>query len=139
MTSERPNVVLVDDDIDFIEINRRVLEAKGYRALCYSNAKEALEGMESEQPDLVITDLMMRALDSGFSFSQKIKERFRSVPVIIVTAVGSRLGYDFHPQTSAELRAMHVDAYFDKPISPELLTAKVEELLKSSIGEHRNE
>jgi CheY-like chemotaxis protein len=134
---ERPRIALVDDDTDFIEMNRSVLEAKGYVVLCYTNAEEALVGIKKERPDLIITDLMMKTLDSGFSFSQRIKEdpRFGGIPLVIVTAIGSKLGYDFSPRNPEELEEMHADAYFDKPVSAGALIAKVEELLQSGMGE----
>ena len=131
MGHEAPVIMLVDDDIDFLEMNKHVLETRGYKVLCYSNPEEALEKMAEERPNLVVTDLMMKALDSGFWFSRKIKEdsRFADIPVIIVTAVGTQLGYDFNPHSPEELETMCADTYFDKPITPKALIAKVEELL----------
>ena len=131
MQSESPLIVLVDDDPDVIEINRHVLGASGYRVLAFSNPRDALERMAQEKPDLVIADLMMDDLDAGFSFSRRIKEdpQFRDTPVIIITAISSRLGLDFNPQTDEDLSAMHADAFLEKPISPELLLAKVLELV----------
>ncbi len=132
MSDSAPLILLVDDDVDFLEINRLILEPKGYRVACCSSPDEAWKRMERERPDLIITDLMMNNLDAGFSFSRRIKDdaRFRDVPVVIATAVSSERGFDFRPQTPAELAAMCVDAYFDKPIRPPALLAKVEELLR---------
>ncbi len=130
--STKRKVLIVDDDIDFLKMYKQILETRGYRVLCCSDPREALEHMEKERPGLVITDLMMKTLDSGFSFSEKIKkdQRFIDIPVVIVTAVGSKRGFDFSPQTSEELEAMHADAYFEKPIAPGALIAKIEELLE---------
>ena len=137
MASEAPLIVLVDDDPDFLEINARVLEAEGYRVLSFSNPQDALEGMGEEKPQLVITDLMMQALHAGFSFARQIKEdaRFGDVPVIIVTAVGSRLGLDFNPSTPGDLAAMRAEAYFEKPVSPQALLAKAGELVQRGAEE----
>jgi len=126
-----PLILLVDDDRDFLEMNRGILEAQGFRVDCYTDADQAWERMKGQVPDLVITDLMMKSLDSGFSLARKIKSdpRFADVPVIIVTAVASKRGFDFNPQSGKELEVMGCEAYFDKPVSPELLIAKVKELL----------
>jgi CheY-like chemotaxis protein len=131
MADEASLILLVDDDFDFLEMNRHVLESKGYRVLCASDPDEALAKMGSDTPAVVITDLMMKTLDSGFLFSRRLKEdrRFKDIPVIIVTAVGSRCGFDFRPRTQEELQAMCADAYFAKPVTPEKLLEKVEELL----------
>ena len=132
MTANRPPlIVIVDDDYDFLEINRMILERAGYRVMTDSEPGEALAKMENEKPDLIITDLMMTNLDSGFSFSGTIKSdpRFADVPIIISTSVSSALGLDFRPRTSEEMAQMNVDAYFDKPLDARKLLAKVAELL----------
>ncbi len=127
----RGPIFLVDDDRDFLEMNRSVLESHGYRTACFSDPQTALEAMRKDAPALVISDLMMKQMDSGFTLARTIKtdEGFSSVPVIIVTAVASQKGFDFRPRSPQDLAAMNADAYFDKPVPPEALMAKVEELL----------
>ena len=124
-------ILIVDDDYDFLAINRHILEKAGYRVVTASEPSEALARMRSEKPDLVITDLMMTSVDSGFSFSASIKDdpKFAGVPVIISTSVSSALGLDFRPRSEEDLQKMHVDAYFDKPLDARLLLDKVAELL----------
>ena len=131
MPDPAPLILLIDDDVDFLEINRHILEPKGYRVVCAADPKQAWERMIQEKPALVVTDLMMNNLDSGFSFSRQIKEdpRFADVPVIIATAVTSQVGLDFRPRTPEDMATMCVDAYFDKPISPKALLEKIAELL----------
>jgi two-component system OmpR family response regulator len=124
-------ILLVDDDPDFLEMNRSVLASRGYAVVTRSDPRGALADMEALGPALVVTDLMMDALDSGFTLARALKTdpRFSRIPVIIVTAVASQKGFDFHPRTPADLAAMHADAFFDKPVDPAALVAKVEELL----------
>ena len=124
-------ILLVDDDRDFLEMNRGVLEARGFRVACFTDSQAALASLDKERPDLVVTDLMMKALDSGFSLARAVKQdpRCGGVPVIIVTAVASRRGFDFNPRSAKELIEMNAEAFFDKPVAPETLIAKVEELL----------
>jgi CheY-like chemotaxis protein len=124
-------IMLVDDDRDFLEINRGLLEARGFRVACFSDPGGALASFKRERPDLVVTDLMMKSLDSGFTLARAIKSEggAAGIPVILVTAVASQRGFDFNPRTRDELAAMNADAFFDKPVSPEALIAKVEELL----------
>jgi CheY-like chemotaxis protein len=131
MSAAAPLILLVDDDEDFLAVNRRVLEAEGYRVTCATEPQDAWAAVAAEKPDLVITDLMMSNLDSGFSLARQIKQdpRSKDIPVIIATAVSSQLGHDFRPRTPADLAAMHADAYFDKPIPPQALVEKAAELL----------
>ena len=131
-----PTVFLVDDDRDFLELERSILGSSGYAVSCFSNPQAALAVMETagpgQLPALVVTDLMMKALDSGFSFARALKAdpRFARIPVIIVSAVASQKGFDFHPHTAEDLAAMNADAFFDKPVAPEALLARVKELLR---------
>ena len=122
-------IMLVDDDWDFLEPNRQLLESLGYRVACFSDPREALRSAEAERPDLIISDLMMKSLDSGFTLAREAKSRWAGVPVILVTAASSQRGFDFRPRGRDDLQAMNVDAFFDKPVDPAALIAKVQELL----------
>jgi len=131
MGNQAPLVLLVDDDQDFLGMTRGVLEAGGYRVVCALDAEAALKVMGNNTPHVVITDLMMQAMSSGFSLARKIKEasQCQDVPVIIVTAASARVGYDFVPRNPGDLAAMHADAFFEKPVLPEALLTKIADLL----------
>jgi CheY-like chemotaxis protein len=132
MTSDRPALILlVDDDYDFLELNRMILERAGFRVVTAAEPQQALAKMAKEKPDLVISDLMMTSLDSGFSFARAIKEDpdYEGIPVIITTSVSSALGLDFRPRSQVDMTEMHIDAYFDKPPDPTRLLSKIAELL----------
>jgi CheY-like chemotaxis protein len=137
MTQDKSALILiVDDDYDFLELNRLVLERGGYRVITAAEPRQALLLMEKDRPDLVITDLMMTTLDSGFLFARAIKEdaRYAGIPVIIATSVSSALGLDFRPRTDEDRANMYVDAYFDKPLDRARLLTTVAELLAAAPG-----
>jgi CheY-like chemotaxis protein len=73
----------------------------------------------------------MSEVDSGFSLSAELRDdpRTAAVPIIMSTSVTTALGLDFSPRSAADLETMKVDAYFDKPLDPAALVAKVRELL----------
>jgi putative two-component system response regulator len=133
--AEPATILLVDDDKDFLELERRILESRGYKVICFSDTQAALDALGASEPAdtpvLVVTDLMMKTLDSGFTFARALKAdpRTAALPVIIVSAVSSQKGFDFRPRTDSDLAAMGADAFFDKPVAPEALLAKVKELL----------
>jgi CheY-like chemotaxis protein len=131
MTGNRPLILIVDDDYDFLEINRYILETAGYRVVTATNPTEAAERVDLETPNLVITDLMMTSVDAGFTLAAQLRgdPRTANVPIIISTSVSSQLGLNFRPETPEDLKKMNVDAYFDKPIAADALLAKVSELL----------
>ena len=124
-------ILLVDDDGDFVEMNRHVLEAAGYAVVAASNRPEALARLAESKIDLVITDLMMGELNSGFSLAAAIKgdAKLCRLPVILATSAARQAGYDFSPRSAADLAHMNADAFFEKPLRPAELLAKVAELL----------
>lgn len=134
MTGPPAVILLVDDDVDFVDITQSILEANGYEARCATDLPSARRQVQQERPDLIITDLMMEALDAGFSFAREVKAdaRLAGVPVILMTSVSRQLGLDFRPRSAEDLSAMGVDAYFDKPAQPNALLAKIAELLHAT-------
>ena len=73
-------ILIVDDDYDFLEINRRILERAGFRVVTAGSPSQAMDKVEAETPDLVITDLMMSEVDSGFSLSKRLRDDPRTRP-----------------------------------------------------------
>ncbi len=134
MTATQALILIVDDDYDFLELHRLILEKAGYRVITATEPGQAISMMEEQKPDLVISDLMMTSLDSGFSFARAVKtdERFARVPIIISTSVSTALGLDFEPRSESDMAQMHIDAYFQKPLDPSQLLRKIEELLADS-------
>ena len=132
-------ILLLDDDPDFLAINRSVLESAGYRVLCAASVEEAWQQLAAEKPCLIIADLMMQTLDAGFAFSHRLKadDHFCDIPMIIVTGIASQRGYDFSPRTPEDLKSMGIDAYIEKPATAGTLLHKVQELLQDERGERR--
>ena len=128
---QAPLVMVVDDNVPFLEVVEVVLQARGYRVVCCTNPDEALVKIRAERPHLVVADVMMAGLDSGFALSRQIKgdPQLAATPIILVTAMTSQRGFDFTPRTPEELAAMNADAYLAKPVAPEALLDKIEELL----------
>jgi CheY-like chemotaxis protein len=131
MSAEKRLILIVDDDYDFLELNRIILEGAGYAVVTATTPDEAAGRIAERVPDLVITDLMMTSVDAGFSLSARLRDdpRTAAVPIILSTSVSSQLGLDFSPRSAEDLEKMRVDAYFDKPLDRGALLAKVAELL----------
>ena len=92
---DRALIMIVDDDYDFLEINRHVLEKAGYRVVTASSPDAgARRGSTTRRPALVITDLMMNDVDSGFALSRTLRadERYADIPIIMSTSVTTALG-----------------------------------------------
>ena len=131
-----PLVYLVDDDRDFLEMEAAILSAGGYRTRSFSESREALAALVSadgeQRPSLLVTDLMMKSLDAGFTLARAVRSdpRLSDIPIVIVSAVASQKGFDFRPRTAEDLAAMNAEAFFDKPVQPAAFLAKVKELAR---------
>jgi two-component system alkaline phosphatase synthesis response regulator PhoP len=122
-------ILLVDDDIDFVEATKIVLESKPYNVIVAHEGNEALRKAKEETPDLVLLDVIMPMKD-GFSAAEQFKKdpKLSKIPVIMLTSYSSRkAGTSIPLGRGLELQA---EDYMEKPITPEALLNKVEQYLK---------
>lgn len=125
----KAKVLLVDDDKDFVEATKRVLESKPYEVIVAYDGDEGLARARKEKPDLIILDIIMPVKD-GFSAAEQLKKdsELSKIPVIMLTSFAQRGG-----ETSISVsQGLVLDAedYVDKPVAPEELLKRVERLLK---------
>lgn len=85
-----PRVLVVDDSITTRTLEKNILENNGYEVLTAVNGQEALEIMQKEPVSLIITDIAMPVMD-GYVFTEKVKksDKYKDVPVVIVTSLGN--------------------------------------------------
>ncbi len=85
---DHPKVLIIDDDRTAAELIQVILEAEGYEVLKTMNGKEGVRLAASEQPDLIILDLIMPDI-SGFNVAYQLKQQqaTRNVPIIILTSM----------------------------------------------------
>ncbi|MDF2546767.1 MAG: two component, sigma54 specific, transcriptional regulator, Fis family [Anaerosolibacter sp.] len=81
-------ILIVDDEIEYQKVLSLILSDVGYDIASCSNGNEALEHIENNIVDLVLTDLKMPVMD-GVELIKRIKEKYDDVDVIVMTAFGS--------------------------------------------------
>ncbi|MEW6366199.1 MAG: response regulator [Acidobacteriota bacterium] len=134
MTMNPPNVLVVDDDPDFVAYVKTVLEADGISVAAAYDGEDALEQVREEPPDLVTLDIQMpRKTGVLFYRQMKAEERLRAIPVIVVTGL-RRMDLYAAPFIQAFFEVEHrklpvPEAYLDKPVSREELVKTVREYL----------
>jgi len=128
-------ILVVDDDRDFVEATRTVLEAAGYEVEGAGSAEEGLEKISGSPPDLAILDVMLPSGFEGFEVARKTREEYglRKLPLVMLSSVheAKKPNYRFAPDEEF----LPVDVFLDKPVTPEVLLETVQELL----GERREE
>lgn len=119
----KSKILLVDDEKDLVEIVSNRLQASGYEVIVAYDGQEALDKARKEKPDLIILDLMLPKMD-GYKVCRMLKfdEKYKHIPIIMFTA---------RAQGEDEKMGMEVgaNAYMTKPFEPQVLLAKIKELL----------
>lgn len=81
----KKKILVVDDEIDFLEFAKKRLEANGYDVVSASNGKEALSKVKSDKPDAVFLDILMPEIN-GIDVLKAIRAENERIPVFILTA-----------------------------------------------------
>jgi DNA-binding response OmpR family regulator len=118
-------VLAVDDDELILRLMEQILQGRGYRVLTARTGREALAKVRENMPDLVVLDGMLPEVH-GFEICRQLKtsERFRHIPVIMVSAVHT--GWRFAADVKEKYGA---DDYIEKPFESADLLRRVESLL----------
>jgi CheY-like chemotaxis protein len=120
-------ILVVDDDPDFVEIMRTILESTGYQVVTAANGNQALAQVKAQHPDLMILDIMMSTVLDGLDVSEKLAQDPDAsfMPVIMVSSIAETPYAHVFPMGEQP----HMDAWLSKPVDPSALLAKVAELL----------
>lgn len=130
---EKKKILLVDDDADFTEAIKLLLESRYYNVAVANDGMEGLNKVRTEDPDLIILDVMMPEMD-GYQVCARLKidPLYSKIPILLLTAVGDAI-----PATSyTKEMGMKIEAddYIPKPAEPVDIVERVEKLLKLSVG-----
>ncbi|HEX5459309.1 MAG TPA: response regulator [Steroidobacteraceae bacterium] len=114
-------VLVVDDEFGTVEVLVAALEDAGYRVLTAANGRRALERLEENKPDLVVSDFMMPLMD-GAALVRAIRSnpQFRDIPVIMMSAA---------PEAALRKRLDGYEAFLRKPFRVPALLELIASLL----------
>ena len=123
-------ILIVDDDPDYVNVLKTILESEQYTVVTASDRTEGMEKIRAEKPDLTILDVMMSTWQDGFEMSRELKKdaEFKNMPVLMLTAVEKRSGIGFK-STAGDPTWLPVDAFLDKPVEPQVLLEEIKKLL----------
>ena len=123
----KPLILIVDDNPEMRNVIQTIL-ADGYRCVFAANGKEGLEVVNNQQPDLIISDLMMPVMD-GIEMSRILKKNLTTavIPIIMLTAKDDK-------QTERKSLQSQIDAFIAKPFDAEILYFKVSQLLHNRVA-----
>ena len=123
-------IALIDDDQNILTSVSMVLEEEGFKTFTYTDGLAGLDGVLSEQVDLVVLDIKMPRMD-GMETLRRIREK-SNVPVIFLTSKDDEI------DELCGLR-MGADDYIKKPFSQHLLIARIKTLLRRMDAQNASE
>ncbi|RJP67404.1 MAG: DNA-binding response regulator [Candidatus Abyssobacteria bacterium SURF_17] len=122
--TDKPRILIVDDDEDILDITSTFLEAKGYEVGRARSGEEALRDVKTSKPMLVLMDVMMPKMD-GFWLCRVLKSdpKYRTIPIIFLTAQDDA-------QSRIEGQKCGGDDYLAKPFDMDALEVRIKAQLK---------
>lgn len=121
--TEKPKILIADDEQVIRLLLRRILEGEGFRVTAVVNGEEALAETKREVPALVMLDVSMPGM-SGFQACKRIRE-FSTVPVVLLSGIAN-------DEEKALALAAGATEFITKPFFPKELVARIKDILKNS-------
>jgi CheY-like chemotaxis protein len=124
----KAKILVVDDDPDFVEAMRLTLEPNDYEVASAASGDEGLAKVRSEEPDLIILDVIMASVLDGLQMSQRLREDagHKKIPILMVTSIANTDYAALFPTDEY----ISIDGFLSKPVPPEVLLQRIGELLK---------
>jgi DNA-binding response OmpR family regulator len=117
-------VLCVDDDQDFLDSMRTIIEGAGYIMETAPGAAQGLKAFKSVKPDIMLVDLMMEEIDSGVNFIKDVKASGARIPIFMLSSVGDNL------DQSTDYSQLGLSGVLQKPINPKILISTLAAKLK---------
>ena len=119
MTEGKYVVLCIDDDDDFLDSLRIILEAEGYTMKAAQSAEEGLKRYKEAKPDIILVDLMMEEIDAGTNFVKEVKALGEAPPIYMLSSVGDDLSI------STDYSQLGLNGVLQKPIKPDSLLSTI--------------
>lgn len=131
--SEKKRLLIIDDDPDFVDAIRSILEGANYAVDVAHNPKDGLAALHARAYDLLLLDIMMGRGAEGIMIARKMRRdvRLREIPVLIITGIREQIAFLF-PGQPLHPHFMPVDELVEKPVEPQFLLERVEALLQAA-------
>lgn len=131
--SSRKRLLIIDDDPDFVEGIKSILETANYDVEAAYNPKAGFQALQAGRYDLLLLDIMMGRGAEGVMIARKMRKdpKLRELPVLIITGIREQIAFLF-PGGPVHPRFVEVDELVEKPVEPKLLLERVSALLQAA-------
>ena len=127
--SEKPLILVVDDDPDLVESVSMKLESEDFRVAKAYDGVEAMDRIKEERPELIILDVMMPR-KNGYELCGELKktDEYKAINIVLLTAVAAAVSSTSY--THLDGKNTLADDYIPKPIEMDRLMEIVKDLLE---------
>ena len=131
--NERKKILIIDDDPDFVDGIKSILEKADYAVDVAYNPKDGFNTLQTEPPDLLLLDIMMGRGAEGIMIARKMRKdaELREIPVLIITGIREQIAFLF-PGEPVHPGFVSVDELVEKPVDPQFLLERVSALIQAS-------
>jgi two-component system, OmpR family, alkaline phosphatase synthesis response regulator PhoP len=126
---DKKKILLIDDDPDFVEAVKVIVENGGYQVAVAYDGQEGLDAVEKNRPDLIVLDVMMPVLNGHETCTELKKNKATAeIPIILLTAVADRVTTSTY--THRDMLESEAEDYMPKPVDPTELLERIQSWLK---------
>jgi CheY-like chemotaxis protein len=130
-------IVIVDDNTDFLFTMETFLQRSGFEVRTADDGQKGLELIRKERPDLILLDIMMETLFSGFEVCKRVRsdDDLRDIPIIGVSAMGEELDINYRQWPDYDY--FSPNAFLDKPVDKQRLLQMIPEVIQKAAQRKR--
>jgi DNA-binding response OmpR family regulator len=123
MKDGKYEILCVDDDADFLDSLKMIVENEGFAVRTASSAEEGLRAYKAARPDCMLVDLMMEEVDAGVNLVKEIKALGNPPPIYMLSSVGDNLNL------SVDYSQLGLNGVLQKPVNPSVLISTLKSKL----------
>jgi CheY-like chemotaxis protein len=127
---EKKKILLIDDNADYRFTMGVFLERNGFEVVSAENGELGWKMIQAQGPDLVLLDVMMETLFSGFEVCRLVRTdpKLKHIPIIGISGMATDIGVKYDKETEQEY--FSPDEFLEKPVDKDELLQKIKKLLK---------
>lgn len=125
----RPKILLIDDDIDFVDATKTILEKNQYQVVVAYEGEDGLKKAREQNPSLILLDIIMPVKD-GFTAAEQFKKdpELGKIPLLMLTSFSTKGPGSGIPLSKGF--SLEAEDYIEKPVSPAELVKRVQQHMK---------
>ncbi len=125
-------IVMIDDNTDLLFTMETFLQRNGFEVLTAEDGQSGMDLIKKERPDVILLDIMMETLFSGFEVCKQVRsdEDLKDTPIIGISAMGDELDINYSQWPDYEY--FRPDTFMEKPIDKQRLLQLIPEVIQNA-------